>query len=73
MEERGVDSISIETSKWRYWIVSFAVRYVMEFTNTEENNFVECGVADGFSSYIAMKEIVENKKINKKFSFHLYD
>jgi len=73
LDERGVDSISIETSKWRYWIVSFAVRYVMEFTNTEENNFVECGVADGFSSYIAMKEIVENKKINKKFSFHLYD
>lgn len=73
LDKNKVDSLSIDVAKWRYWIVSYAIQHSIEFSDTEEYNFVECGVAEGFSSYISLKEIKSNKKVGDKFSFHLYD
>ena len=72
LDKNKIDELSIDVAKWRYWIVSFAVKHVIQFTKGERKNFVECGVAEGFSSYIALKEIESNKTI-KDFEFHLYD
>ena len=72
LDKNKIDELSIDVAKWRYWIVSFAVKHVIQFTKVEKKNFVECGVAEGFSSYIALKEIESNKTI-KDFEFHLYD
>lgn len=58
---------------WRHWIISYAVQHAIEFANCNEFNFVECGVADGTSAFIALRHIVNHKKINHKFSMHLYD
>jgi len=58
---------------WRHWIISYAVQHAIEFADCNEYNFVECGVADGSSAFIALRHIVNHKKINHKFSMHLYD
>ena len=50
LDKNKVDSLSIDVAKWRYWIVSYAIQHSIEFSDTEEYNFVECGVAEGFSS-----------------------
>jgi len=72
LDERGVDLHTIEISLWRYWLVSFATKFAIENAQTSEYNFVECGVADGFSAFISLKEISGNSK-TEKFSMHLYD
>jgi O-methyltransferase len=76
--EFGIDTIgiqqhNIDTMLWRHWIVSFAVRFTMKFSNTNEYNFVECGVGEGVSSFFALREILANKKINKNYLMHFYD
>jgi hypothetical protein len=73
LDKNKVDELSIDIAKWRYWIISYAVKHAIEFSEVKEYNFVECGVAEGFSSYIALKEIIVDKKVGKKFLFHLYD
>lgn len=69
--KKHVSKKNIDNALWRNWNVSFAIRYAIEFANTTEYNFVECGVGDGITAFFALREIQE--KLGKKFSFHLYD
>lgn len=68
----GLTKDSLITFKWRLWMISFAIKHVIEFTDSKTFEFVECGVAEGTSSYISLREISSNKKI-KNFKMHLYD
>ncbi len=63
---------NLDEGLWRHYIISFAVRYVLEFANTDNWNFVECGVADGCTAFFALRELAGNKK-TAKFLMHLYD
>ena len=72
-DNHRIDVNTVKALMWRNWIVSYAVRHAMEFTNEDEVNFAECGVGDGISAFIALNEIINNKKIDKSFRFHLYD
>ena len=56
---------------WRHWIVSYSIKHAIEFTKTDEYNFVECGVADGLSAFYALREIKENNLPKSKM--HLFD
>jgi len=53
---------------WRHWIVVYCIKYVMKFSNANNFNFVECGVASGMTAYFALAELK-----NKQYTFHLYD
>ena len=69
----GIDSRNVDALLWRHWNVSYAIRYAIRFSDTNEHNFVECGVGEGFSAFFALREIRGQQKIVKKFSMHLYD
>jgi hypothetical protein len=69
----GPNADKMDSVLWRHWIVSYAVRHVIEFTNCEKFNFVECGVGDGFSAFFALREISGNEKTANKSIMHLYD
>lgn len=64
--EEGVKDGSLN---WRHWIVSTAIRYALNFTPSKNANVVECGVGDGLSAFILLREISNNMK----YSCHLYD
>ncbi len=68
----NVHSGNIDELLWRHWNVSTAIRYAINFSNTNEYNFVECGVGPGVSTFFALREISGQQKI-KKFTMHLYD
>jgi hypothetical protein len=74
--EIGYNAGNIDTLKWRHWFVAFSAGYALEFIKTSGNdkqspfNFVECGVADGMTSYFLLKEL-KQKQVN--YSLHLYD
>lgn len=68
-----VDLSNIDELLWRNWIVSYAVRHAIEFSDVNHFNFVECGVADGVSAFFALREMNGNKKSNGKSTMHLYD
>lgn len=64
---------NIDTLKWRHWIVSYSIRHAIEFTQSFNYNFVECGVGDGVTAFFALREIKNNKKTSENFTMHLYD
>lgn len=72
----GYNPDNVDSLKWRHWFVVFSANYALELIKTskddEQNplNFVECGVADGMTSYFLLKEL-ERKQI--KYKLHLYD
>jgi len=60
---------------WRLWIISYAVRHAVKFSQKSNLELVECGVGDGLSAFFALKESKghsELKEINN-FCMHLYD
>jgi len=67
-----IDSKNIDELLWRHWVVITAVRYAIKFSKTDQLNFVECGVGEGFSAFFALRDIVEKQKV-AKFFMHLYD
>lgn len=69
----GVNTKNIDTLLWRHWIVSYAVRHAIEFADTTEYNFVECGVAEGITAFFALRQIITKKHLLKNFKMHLYD
>jgi len=58
---------------WRHWIVSYSIKHAIEFSDTNDYNFVECGVADGVTAFFALREIINNDKSKSRYSMHLYD
>jgi len=69
----GIDRNNVDTLLWRHWIVSYSIRHAIEFAESINFNFVECGVADGITAFFALREICGHKKTANNFSMHLYD
>ncbi len=68
----GADSFNADEFMWRHWIVTFSARYALNFTNSTNYNFVECGVGDGMTAFFALREMKKNMKF-KDCKMHLYD
>jgi hypothetical protein len=73
VQSTGVDVHRIDTLLWRHWIVSYSTKHAIEFAKTDEYNFVECGVADGFSAFYALREIKDQEKNLSMSKMHLFD
>ena len=74
--EFGLDlDITVDTVDgllWRHYIVSFAVRYALQFADDGEFNMVEAGVADGLTAFFSLRTVREKRK-GRAFAMHLYD
>lgn len=66
----GINKDNVETLNWRHYIVSFCTNYSLKFSNTNQYNFVECGVGDGMTAFVSLNEIISK---TQHFSYHLYD
>jgi len=62
---------SVDELKWRHYFVSFSTLYAIKFAQSDNYNFVECGVADGLSAFFALSELSNN--LGSNFKMHLYD
>lgn len=69
--EAGIDTASLDPLDWRHWIVTWAARYAVTFTDAGE--FVECGVADGTTAYYALSVVAAEDGPPGARRFHLYD
>ena len=69
----GVDSHNVDRLLWRHWIVSYSTRHAIQFSNSHEFNFVECGVGDGLSAFYTLREISKNPKTLNNSKLHLFD
>ena len=69
----GIDRHNVDRLLWRHWIVSYSTRHAIQFTNTDEFNFVECGVGDGMSAFYTLREISKNPKMLNNSKLHLFD
>ena len=69
----NVNKNRMDSLLWRHWNISYAARSELEFADTTEYNFVECGTSEGKTAFFALREIYEHKKIVNNFTMHLYD
>ncbi len=71
----GITRDYLDELLWRHWVISYAIRYVIEFTENKNLNLVECGVGDGLTVYFALNELKEAQNLGSIFNFimHLYD
>ena len=69
----GIYMDRLDSLRWRHWNISYATRFALEFADTDQFNFVECGVADGASSFFLLSEVDSKKEIEGRTSLHLYD
>ncbi len=60
----------LEELSWRHYVVFNSVLYVLNFTEEDQKNIVECGVCDGLTMNFAMS-LCDKKKIN--FKGFMYD
>jgi hypothetical protein len=72
----GIDPIDyLDKLKWRHYIVYWSSIYASSFNvDRKAKNFVECGVADGFSAFFSINSI--KFFLKKNFfgtKFYLYD
>ena len=56
---------------YRYYFISFCANYAIKFGQTDNHNFVECGVNDGLTAFFALNELYN--KLGANFNMHLYD
>lgn len=75
--DAGINNANVDALLWRHWIVSFSVRYAVEFSRSKNNelNLIELGVADGVSAFFILREMENCRKNapNIKYAMHLYD
>lgn len=62
---------SVTELRWRHYFISFSTLYAINFAQTKNYNFVECGVGDGISAFFTLSEI--SNKLKTNFKMHLYD
>ena len=48
-------------------------KHAIEFSQDDNYNFVECGVANGFTTFFTLREITGDERSKNNFSMHLYD
>ena len=56
---------------YRHYFISFCSNYAIKFAKTDYHNFVECGVNDGITAFIALNEL--HDKLGTNFKMDLYD
>ncbi len=69
------EKVDMDAHMWRHWIISFAVRYAVEFTEQRDVEAVECGVCDGLTTFFALREFqgqVQRGHLDR-FKMHLFD
>ena len=74
-DNRGIIGDKMDDLLWRHWIISYAIRHAIEFTQKINLELVECGVGDGMSAFFVLKELkgrLNLRRINN-FCMHLYD
>ena len=65
-KEYSISDSNVDEMMYRNYYITYCVRNVLK--NTENRNFVECGVANGLSAFFALREIKSTR-----YEFHLYD
>lgn len=73
IESTGVDTDNIDDTMWRHWVVSYATRHAIKFSQSEKMNFVECGVGEGITAFFTLRQIINDQKSEKKSRMYLYD
>lgn len=72
--EAGIDRDYLDELAWRHWIVCHSVRHAILFSGSPDASFVECGVADGVTSFFALREILAGARPHgEQWRMHLYD
>ena len=61
----------IHSLDYRHYFISFCASYAIKFAQTNYHNFVECGVNDGVTAFIALNEL--HDKLGSNFKMDLYD
>lgn len=61
----------INNLRWRHYNVFWSAKYAINATLGESKNFVECGVADGVTTYFAIRAAISEGCPESKF--YLYD
>jgi hypothetical protein len=74
-ETLGMVSGNIGILSWRHWVVAFAVRYAASFAARARLIGAECGVGEGMSAFIALRELADIAANRRRFQYrlHLYD
>lgn len=73
-EERGFENKArIDLLLWRHWNISYATKFCLEFADTKEYNFVECGVAEGITSFFILSELESRTDWIDNSTLFLYD
>jgi len=62
---------SINELNWRHYFISFSTLYAIKLAQSDNYNFVECGVGDGLSAFFTLSELSNN--LGSNFQVHLYD
>lgn len=62
---------TINNLRWRHYNVFWSVKYAIHATSGDHKNFIECGVADGISTYFAIRAAIFEGCPQSKF--YLYD
>ena len=72
--EEEVKPQGIESFRWRFWIVHFATQFAINNSRrlNRKLDFMECGVSDGYTAFIALSCLKENRLEHLK-EFYLVD
>lgn len=62
---------TINNLRWRHYNIFWSVRHAINATSAGHKNFIECGVADGVSTYFAIRAAIFESCNQSKF--FLYD
>ena len=61
----------VHSLDYRHYYISFCANYAIKFAQTDYHNFVECGVNDGVTAFVALNEL--HNKLGINFKMDLYD
>ena len=61
----------VHSLDYRHYFISFCANYAIKFAQTTYHNFVECGVNDGVTAFVALNELRD--KVGTDFKMDLYD
>ena len=61
----------VHSLDYRHYFISFCANYAIKFAQTDYHNFVECGVNDGVTAFVALNEL--HNKLGTNFKMDLYD
>lgn len=68
-------SDNLDNTMYRHWVLAFAVKYAIQFSNSSDMVLAECGVCDGMTAFFALRELesASMQGTPRSFTLHLYD